>query len=205
MELAVLGHSMVASAKTHELHGDAEAPGSVANDAPAVDLPRAGFWIRLIAGFIDLAVLVVPFCVFVSFAAAAIGISNPFFGHRAGTALNDSLKELGPSFLALCICFFALQSWLYFACSESSRWRATLGKRLLGLYVGDLSGKPIDFWCASLRFCFGRLLAHVPLLGGYYLLCDCLYVGLNPRKRAIHDLLSGCVVLRESLHDRLPR
>jgi uncharacterized RDD family membrane protein YckC len=196
---------MVAGAKSQDFVRDAEKADSRASGAAALALPHAGFWIRLIAGLIDLAVLIVPFCVFVSFAAAATGISNPFFDHRAGTPLNNSLKELGPSFLALCISFFALQSWLYFATSESSAWHATLGKRFLGLYVADLSGKPVDFWRASLRFCTGRLLVHIPLLGGYYLLCDCLYIGLNPRKRAIHDVLSGCLVLRETPQNPLIR
>ena len=166
----------------------------------AVPLTRAGFWIRSVAGIIDLILLVIPFAVFVSFSAAAMGISNPFFNHRAGTPLNETLTQSGPTFLFICLCFFAAESWLYFALSESSAWHATLGKRLLGLYVADAAGKPVDFWRASLRFCGGRLLAHVPVLGGYYLVIDCLCVGLVPSKRAIHDMLSGCLVLREGPH-----
>ncbi len=150
------------------------------------------------AATIDLILLVVPFAVFVSFSAAALGISNPFFNHRAGTPLNQTLAEFAPLFLTLCLCFFAAESWLYFALSESSAWHATLGKRLLGLYVADVAGKPVDFWRASLRFCGGRLLAHVPVFGGYYFVIDCLCAGLTPGKRAIHDMLSGCMVLRES-------
>ena len=164
----------------------------------ATALPYAGFWSRLIAGVIDLFLLVVPFAVFVSFLAAGMGISNPFFNHRAGAPLNETLAQWGPTFLFLCVCFFAVESWLYFALSESSAWHATLGKRFLGLYVADVAGKPVDFWRASLRFCSGRLLMHVPHLGGYYFLFDCVCAGLTPSKRAIHDMLSGCLVLRES-------
>jgi uncharacterized RDD family membrane protein YckC len=171
----------------------------------AVSLRHAGFWIRLIAGIIDLFLLVVPFAVFVSFLAAGMGISNPFFNHRAGTPLNETLAQWGPAFLLLCVCFFAVESWLYFALSESSSWHATLGKRFLGLYVADAAGKPVDFWRASLRFCSGRLLVHVPVLGGYYFLLDCLCVGLTPSKRAIHDMLSGCVVLREGTQRSIDR
>jgi uncharacterized RDD family membrane protein YckC len=176
------------------------------NDLSAAPpLPHAGFWIRLIAGILDLILLVIPFAVFVSFSAAAMGISNPFFNHRAGTPLNETLVQWGPTFLSLCVCFFAAESWLYFALSESSRWGATLGKRFLGLYVADAAGKPVDFWRASLRFCGGRLLVHVPVLGGYYFVFDCLCVGLTPGKRAIHDMLSGCLVLRESSHSSFVR
>ena len=168
--------------------------------SPSGPLPlrHAGFWIRSIAAIIDLSILIVPFAVFVSFLAAGMGISNPVFNHRAGTPLNETLTRWGPTFLFICVCFFAAESWLYFALSESSAWRATLGKRFLGLYIGDASGKPVDFWRASLRFCSGRLLAHVPILGGYYFVIDCLCVGLIPSKRAIHDILSDCLVLRES-------
>lgn len=165
---------------------------------PGSHLPVAGFWVRFIAAAIDLAIVTVPFAVFVSFFAAAIGISNPFFNHREGTPLNTTLHQLGPAFLATCIGFFAAEGWVYFALAESSAWHATLGKRLLGLYVTDLSGNPVDFWRASLRLCAGRLLVHVPVLGGYYFLFDCAYAGVTPAKRAIHDLLSGCVVLRET-------
>jgi uncharacterized RDD family membrane protein YckC len=171
----------------------------------ATPLPHAGFWIRLVAGIIDLIFLVVPFAVFISFFAAATGISNPFFNHRAGTPLNETLTQSGPIFLFVCLCFFAAESWLYFGLSESSHWHATLGKRFLGIYVADTAGKPVDFWRASLRFCGGRLLALVPVLGGYYFLIDCLCVGLTPSKRAIHDRLSGCLVLREGVHSSFVR
>ena len=134
-----------------------------------------------------------------------MGISNPFFNHRAGTPLNETLAQSGPTFLFICLCFFAAESWLYFAISESSAWHATPGKRLLGLYVADASGKPVDFWRASLRFCGGRLLAHVPVLGGYYFVIDCLCVGLTPSKRALHDMLSGCLVLREGTRSSFVR
>ncbi|HMD40179.1 MAG TPA: RDD family protein [Candidatus Acidoferrum sp.] len=177
--------------------------GQAANSrtvAAGVPLPRAGFWIRAVAALIDLFLLIVPFAIFVSFSAAAMGISNPFFNHGPGMPLNEALSQFAPLFLTLCVCFFVAEGWLYFALSESSRWHATLGKRLLGLYVADIAGKPVDFWRASMRFCSGRLLAHVPFLGGYYFVIDCLCVGLMPGKRAIHDTISGCLVLREGSH-----
>jgi uncharacterized RDD family membrane protein YckC len=175
------------------------------NPSLAAPLPYAGFWIRSIAAIIDLIFLVVPFAVFISFFAAATGISNPFFNHRAGTPLNETLTQSGPTFLFTCLCFFAAESWLYYALSESSNWHATLGKRFLGIYVADAAGKPVDFWRASLRFCGGRLLSLVPVVGGYYFVIDCLCVGLTPSKRAIHDRLSGCLVLREGAHSSFVR
>jgi uncharacterized RDD family membrane protein YckC len=174
-------------------------------DPSPAPLLRAGFWIRAVAAMIDLFLLIVPFAVFVSFFAAATGISNPFFNHRPGTPLNETLTQSAPMFLLVCLAFFAAESWLYFALSESSVWRATLGKRLLGLYVGNEAGKPVDFWRASMRFCSGRLLAHLPVVGGYYFVIDCLCVGLTPSRRAIHDMLSGSLVLREGPHRSVVR
>lgn len=166
--------------------------------AIAASMRRAGFWIRLLAGFVDLFILVVPFCIFVSFDAAAMGISNPFFNNRIGRPLNETLRQYGPAFLFVCVGFFALEGLVYFAVSESSSWHATLGKRLLGLYVTNAAGKPLDFWQACLRFCTGRLLMHVPVVGSYYFLLDCLCIGLLPGKQAVHDRVSGCQVLQES-------
>jgi hypothetical protein len=48
-------------------------------------------------------------------------------------------------------------------------------------------------------------LAHVPVLGGYYFVVDCLCVGLVPGRRAIHDMLSGCLVVRENTPRSLAR
>jgi uncharacterized RDD family membrane protein YckC len=45
-----------------------------------------------------------------------------------------------------------LLGWLYFAGTESSSWRATIGKHLLRLRVSSTSGKRISFRCASLRY-----------------------------------------------------
>jgi uncharacterized RDD family membrane protein YckC len=77
--------------------------------------------------------------------------------------------------------------WLYTVIQECSSARATLGKRLVGIQVADLEGKPVSFGRASGRF-FGRL---IPTLGIGY--CTILF---TRRKQALHDLISGCVVIR---------
>jgi uncharacterized RDD family membrane protein YckC len=161
-------------------------------------LRGAGFWMRFFAGMIDLVILAVPFAVFVSFLASGMGMAKDFLELHPGEPPSQILTRFGPHFLFLSLCFFAVSSWLYFAFSESSSWQATLGKRLLGLYVGDRGGRRVGFWQASLRFFCGRLLIHVPVVGGYYFLVDCLCIAVLPECRAIHDWASGCRVLRES-------
>lgn len=165
--------------------------------ASVVGSSRAGFWVRSGAGLIDLLILGVPLAVFVSFLSVALGISNQFLDLAPGMEPHEVLRRFGPQFIFASLAFFVLLSWLYFALFESSRWRATPGKRLLGLYVADERGNPVNFWRATRRFLGGRLLVHVPYVGIYYFLVDCACVGLTPLKRAIHDVLAGCLVLRE--------
>jgi uncharacterized RDD family membrane protein YckC len=77
--------------------------------------------------------------------------------------------------------------WLYTALQECSARRATLGKRLLGIQVTDLTGARISFGRASGRF-FARLL---PTFGIGYLM-----MLFTSKKQALHDLIAGCLVLR---------
>jgi uncharacterized RDD family membrane protein YckC len=77
--------------------------------------------------------------------------------------------------------------WLYTALQECSTPQATFGKRLLFVQVTDLNGRRISFCRASGRF-FARLIPTLWL--GY-----CLAL-LTRRKQALHDMVSGCLVLR---------
>jgi uncharacterized RDD family membrane protein YckC len=176
-------------------------PGAVA-DVPGL---AAGFWVRVVAAMLDFLILAVPFAVFVSFLSVAMGIPVAFLTLNPQTPPSELLLKFGPSFLTYGLCFYIVSGWAYFALCESSKLRATPGKLLFGLYVADNRGQSVTFGLASLRFLFGRLLFHVPVVGYYYFLVDCLCVGLVPGKRAIHDRMSGCFVLRQSGISRLWR
>jgi uncharacterized RDD family membrane protein YckC len=157
-----------------------------------------GFWIRLLAGMIDLAILGVPLAVFVSFLSVGTQTWRSFLKLAPSETQSQIHEQFGFTFLFWVLCFFVFVEWLYFASMESSKLRATLGKLVLGLEVGDANGNPIGFWKASRRFACGRLLMHVPQLGLYYFAVDCGCIGVTPGKRAIHDRISGCVVFRGS-------
>jgi uncharacterized RDD family membrane protein YckC len=122
-----------------------QATGMYTTDSEVAAMLPAGFLARFAAGIIDLVILAVPFAVFVSFLSSGMGISKDFLDLHPGEAPSEVLSRFGPQFLFLSLCFFAVSSWLYFAYCESSSWRATLGKRLLGLYVGDKGGMPVGF------------------------------------------------------------
>lgn len=128
----------------------------------------AGFWLRFTAALIDLAILVVPFAVFVSFLSVGMRLSKDFLNLRPGMPPSEVLMRFGPRFLYISLGFFIVLSWAYFPGFESSSWRATLGKRELGLYVADTHGRRIAFARATGRFLGGRFLAHVPPFGLYY-------------------------------------
>jgi uncharacterized RDD family membrane protein YckC len=159
----------------------------------------AGFWLRFTAAVIDLVVLAVPLAVFVSFLSVGMRMSMDFLDMRPGIPPSEVLMRLGPRFLYISLAFFIVVSWAYFAGLESSSWRATLGKRVMGLYVADTQGRRVTFLRASGRFLGGRFLAHVPPIGLYYFLLDCLCAGFTPRRQALHDMFARCLVLRQPL------
>jgi uncharacterized RDD family membrane protein YckC len=77
----------------------------------------------------------------------------------------------------------------YFALMESSRWQATLGKRLFRIRVVGVAGERISFGRAV-----GRALLKLLGLG-------VLYLGLIPalftrRRQTLHDPVTGTLVVR---------
>ena len=168
------------------------------NELTNNELRPAGFWIRLVAGTIDFIILAIPLAVFVSFLSVGMGTWQAFLDLHPGQTGNEIVDQFGRTFLFATLCFFVVTSWLYFASLESSSLRGSIGKLVLGLYVGDDYGNSIGFWQATRRFWGGRFLLHVPYVGIYYFLVDSLCVSVPPGKRAFHDILSGCRVFRQN-------
>lgn len=79
-------------------------------------------------------------------------------------------------------------NWLYFAAMESSTAQATLGKLAIELRVVDMNGQRIGFGRASGRF-FGKMVSGLMLGIGY------LMVGFTPKRQAMHDMLTDCLVI----------
>jgi len=129
-----------------------------------------------------------------------------------GLAEDRWLRSL--AFLA----FVSLPAWTYFATFESSRWRATPGKRVLGMRVVDDDGGCISFRRAFLRaalkwapidlaFAAWNLTAplydpSVPMLlratltGSYGLAgANVMAIWLGQYRQALHDLICDTLVL----------
>lgn len=143
----------------------------------------AGFWLRFVAYIIDAIILGI----------VGVGAFFPLFraNIHAFTSQNPWEVYTSPSRPLFAIRLLALMlSWIYYASMESSSWQATLGKKILGLKVTDLAGNRISFARASGRF-FGKILSGMILGIGF------LMAGFTQRKQALHDILAGCLVLRQ--------
>lgn len=79
-------------------------------------------------------------------------------------------------------------TWLYFALLESSSRQATIGKGIMGLKVTDLNGRRLSFGKASGRF-FAKILSWMTLLIGFFM------AFFTEKKQALHDLITGCLVV----------
>jgi uncharacterized RDD family membrane protein YckC len=144
----------------------------------------AGFWLRLVAAVLDMLAMVMPF-------------GFVFLPFMVGIKLVNARKGYDPAvmFLMASPLVLIVGTWLYFAVMESSPWQATLGKKMLGLYVTDLHRQRLTLGRAT-----GRTLAKylsVMTVGIGYLLC-----GFTERKQALHDVVARCLVLRRSRPSR---
>ncbi|MCS7259008.1 MAG: RDD family protein [candidate division WOR-3 bacterium] len=81
-------------------------------------------------------------------------------------------------------------NWLYFSLMESSKLQATLGKLALKIVVTDIKGNPVTFERASARY-FAKILSTLTLGVGFIL------AGFTPRKQALHDIITGCLVIKK--------
>ena len=79
----------------------------------------------------------------------------------------------------------------YFVGLESSRWQATVGKKILQIRIGDSEGKRISIGKAILRL-FGKWISGQILLIGY------LMAFFTKNKQALHDFLAATFVFENS-------
>jgi len=151
----------------------------------------AGFFRRLGAWCIDaplrsgigLALVYLPMRLLVFSESRRIRSTNP---HYIWAVMPNGQKIM---VISLWLFAAVIVPWLYTAMQESSIRQATIGKRLLGVAVANLQGNRISFGRASVRF-FARL---IPTLGLGY--CTIFF---TLRKQALHDLISGCVIVRRA-------
>ena len=152
----------------------------------------AGFWLRVLAYFIDaiiLEVFAVPILIGV---AMAMGIGGILAGiPRGGNPFAEGMPPMFLLFIWFCALLAIGGTWLYHALLESSEWEGTAGKKALGLIVTDMTGQRVSFARASGRH-FGKIVtSFIPLGIGYAM------AGFTEKRQALHDMLASCLVLRK--------
>jgi uncharacterized RDD family membrane protein YckC len=154
----------------------------------------AGFWLRVVAYLIDSIVMSLAFmALFIPFAIMT-GLTAVLGNIHPGDDPRDLGAVLGGTFflgLFSVVSLAFLGAWLYHAKMESSSWQATLGKKALNLRVTDLYGARITFARATGRH-FAKLITGLIPLGIGFMLA-----GLTERRQALHDMIAGCLVLRD--------
>lgn len=107
-----------------------------------------------------------------------------------GVSYLAALRETGLQAAAVAVLLAWGVSLLYGTILESGCWRATLGKRLVGIMVTDLQGRRLSFRRSLLRQVW-RLLLNLVTLGLNY-----LPILWTRRRQALHDMLAGTVVVK---------
>ena len=140
----------------------------------------AGFWVRFAAMMLDTLILLAV--------AVALGLVLALLVGPLDLGVGGADAVFNMAGFAL--------SLLYYALLESGPHCATFGKRALHLQVlGAADLTRIGFLRATARW-FGRWLSMIPLMIGY------LMQPFTPRKRALHDFVSGTVVVVQAPHSR---
>jgi len=162
--------------------------------APAVayaTVPMArygGFWMRLLAHLIDhviLGAIAAPFFFILILPVIGRVIEQ---AERNQEPSPELIVAIVSSVFVYIILAFVGQ-WLYEALLTSSSWQGTVGKRVLQLKVTDEIGNRIGFGRATGRF-FAKILSSMLFCIGF------IMIGLTDRKRGLHDMLAGTLVMR---------
>jgi uncharacterized RDD family membrane protein YckC len=157
------------------------------------------FWPRFWAGLVDALVL------------APVGVMDLWFWHQdASTAARVVWWTFGHA------------AGLLYSILLHGLWGQTLGKLVMGIRVLDVSGSPLKMWQAVLRDSLGIafatwvILSRLPLVlsgldprlaatdqmgwlqlaSAALLLLELATMQTNAKRRALHDLLAGSVVIR---------
>ncbi|MEJ7599113.1 MAG: RDD family protein [Kofleriaceae bacterium] len=148
----------------------------------------AGFWKRLVAAIVDLAI-VIPVALLITLLVSKI--ADVSMAHRPGLFDLDLWIDLvlatDPALVMAFVLFVAL-GLVYLLVCHIVLGR-TLGMRLLKLRVIDIYGeRPSPARCAAR--CAGYLASAATLFLGF------LWMGFDSEKRALQDWIAGTYVIR---------
>ena len=170
----------VRSDEDHKNHVSSQSSADRGSSAPAT-YEYAGFWLRFWAGGVDMALEALGALLL----TLAIDFLLQHFGNMLDIDPWDSKVFAGGAFILI----WAVGSWLYCAFMESSSWRATIGKRLLGLEVITSDGRRMSFGRATERHFMKFLSLFCGTIGF-------LMSAWTKRRQALHDMPCDALVIR---------
>ena len=150
------------------------------------DIVYAGFVRRWAALFLDSLILLIPTVILVVL-VTTFRILSRDSGEQTNQAIGSSI------FFLVSIVLPAL----YFPLLESSKHQATWGKRALGIKVTDNLGARLSVTRALWRW-FAKALSYLTLYIGF------LMAGFTDRKRALHDMVAGTLVVDKWAYTEFP-
>lgn len=147
-----------------------------------------GFWVRVVAYFLDGIIIAIPMWILI--AVFAGGMFAGFSGSKTDDEQIAAAAAAGfGAFVIFLLAFVGV--WLYEAMMTSSPRGATLGKRALGLRVLKSDGTQLTFGRAT-----GRFFAKVFITGIIPFGIGYMMAGFTDRKRALHDMIADTVVVK---------
>jgi uncharacterized RDD family membrane protein YckC len=141
----------------------------------------AGFWLRAVALSIDELI-----CAFIT---AVFSLPFMAFSEYSIASAYEDMMTLSVD-SSLGYSFGAFITWFYFTLLESSKWQATLGKKMVGIKVTDTEGYQIGILQANIRY-WSKFISAFILFFGY------LMAALTEKKQALHDKIAGTLVILE--------
>lgn len=150
------------------------------------DVVYAGFWRRWIALIIDQLILGVGFYATAFAVAILVGIAGGM--DWLGTLdSGDPEPVVVFAYVGFMLLYYVAAA-VYFSLFESSRHQATPGKMALGIKVVDQQGRRLSFGHALGRW-VSATLSYLTLYIGF------LMAAFTERKRALHDMVAGTLVV----------
>ena len=159
---------------------------------PAPGIAYAGFWIRVLASFIDGLIIAVPFLIlFFVIEAPSLSAFVNCVNNAAASGLPSTTCQ--GSFISS-IGYWELIGFageLAYFVILWSKFGGTLGQRMLGLHVVDAAtGRNIGIGRAIGRF-VGYVISGIALDIGF------IWVAFDPRKQGWHDKIASTFVVRK--------
>lgn len=135
-----------------------------------------GFWIRLVADWLDAIILGIIF--------QAVNMLLTF---RTAQNVTDPLSMLSIFSISFSIKFLMNITYYVFF---NGKYGATPGKMAIGAKIVNTDGSPISYTKAFARF-FAEMLSAFILMIGY------IMAAFDSQKRALHDRICGTLVIKK--------